>query len=489
MTQADTEPGPLTQLRRSAERLAYGITHPDEELTKLQRLVRYWYALGGHAQRQLARNNASIMAAGLAYRTLFSLIPVLVLSLVVLRPFVGTQQVTDLLKQVLDGLGLAELVVEVPASELAGPTPPDTGATTASEMVSQTVGVSQWIEQLVGNAQNYLSSISFSSIAVAGVFVFIYAALSLFLQIERCFNIIYESPERRSLWIRIMYSWGLLTLGSVAAAASALVTTTYTSDLSELPSWLGWANGILKAATHIGIAWLVFFAAYQLVPAGQVKPKSAAAGALLAAVAFEIGKNALVWFVSEGTGGQVAIYGALALVPLLLLWVYITWIIILFGLQFARAMQTVGSEDFWLERRAPDDRLIDPLVCLALLRHIAIAFATGEPLKAEHLAHETRLPTAAVRRTMRAFVAAGFVHEVTSEEATRDEAGPDAYTLARPAASIALAAAIDALHGRDTAAAPLPAPLAMVRERSRTALDGLTLQSLVDDPRAADPAA
>ena len=477
----------LAAIRRSIERLAYGIAHPDEELTRLQRLVRSAWALGAYAGGQLVRNNASLMAAGLAYRTLFSLIPVLVLSILVLRTFVQEQQVERVLTNLLDAVGLTELSVAVPVDAESTNPQDSTPQSAADAPQTEDVELNEWIRELIDNAQNYLESISFGSIAVVGVFVFMYAAISLFLQVEGCFNIIYQSRERRRISVRIVYSWALLTLGSVAITASVLLGSgALATALAELPNWLAWLRPIVQGLTNGIIAWVVLYTGYQLIPSTRVRRTPAATGALVGALLFEGGKTALVWFVREGTGGQVAIYGSLALVPLFLLWVYVTWLIVLFGLQIAHAMQTVTEDDFWLRKRAPNERLMDPLTAVALVRLVAQRFADGKTAAAQDLALAVHLPTETVSAVLSRLSDAGFLHRLYDEDPDSDD--PPQFILAKPAESVGIAAMLDALHGRDEdRAAPIPSAVRLVRDRERVALEGLTLADVIEGPDAPSP--
>lgn len=480
-----TKPGIVARLVGWVERLAYGITHPDEELTRLQRLVRYYYELFNYAARQLGHIRAPLMAAALAYRTLFSLIPLLVLSLVVLQGFVEDKDVEKLLSNLLDASGLSQLVIETP--QLAPPQDPAQGTTQAAENTEEMrLAVDQWIEQFVASGQDYLRSISFGSIAVVGVFVFIYAAISLFLQIEQCFNAVYKVTDHRGFWIRIVYSWTLMSLGSVTIAASILLAANWASVLDDLPAWLAWSAGPIRAVFHVGITWLLFFVAYQFVPDTRVGRRAAAIGALTSAVLFELSKWALVWFVSHGIAGQVAIYSSLALIPLVLLWLYVVWMIVIFGLQVAQSIQTLGSEDFWLARRAPEDQLIDPLASVALLRHVAQAFNKGEVVSAEKLARTVTLQTDVVLRIMGLLAKGGFVHELSAGDDAEDRVRPGRYVLARPPERINLADAIDALHDRPPADAELTREIAVVRSRQREALGGITLAELADANHTAE---
>ncbi|MEM9083289.1 MAG: YihY/virulence factor BrkB family protein [Planctomycetota bacterium] len=486
--------GVPARVRRSMVRLAYGITHPDEELTRLQRYVRYWYELANHSGKQLGRNNAPLMAAALAYRTLFSLVPVMVLSLLVLQSFVKEEQVQSILERLFEFVELDEITVQAQGDdfgESAQPNPAEISLTAdgtragtgenlqgRADTANTHTSLTDWIERFVEKQMQAVQEISFGSIAVVGVFVFIYAAISLFLQIEGSFNTIYQSVQRRSFGVRIVYSWFAMTLGSIAVAASILMTSGYGESLAEfVPEALA---ASVSMGTQLGIAWLLFFGAYRLVPSARVTLQAAAIGALVAAVLFQIGKMGLVFFVRFGTGQQVRVYGSLAILPLSLLWLYVTWLIVLFGLQISHSFQTLKSDDFWLRLKQPSHRLVDPLAAVAMLRELAQSFARGETPTNEDLSASLELPTETIAGVMTAMEEGGLVHRVYSKKAKSRDEDPDAYALAKPAESIAVAEALDLLHERERGKAKLPGSVRLVRDRERAALDGLMLSDLND---------
>ena len=99
--------------------------------------------------------------------------------------------------------------------------------------------------------------------------------------------------------------------------------------------------GVLVTFT---ISWLLLLLAYTVVPDARVRLRPALAGAFVAAVLWETGKFAFREYLGFATGYS-QFYGSLALIPIFLLWVYITWVCVLFGIQLsqARLATTVAS--------------------------------------------------------------------------------------------------------------------------------------------------
>ena len=117
--------------------------------------------------------------------------------------------------------------------------------------------------------------------------------------------------------------------GTILIVASLAVGQIYQSRLDTLQTFLAAPLSVLG---RFGATWLLLLMAYMQMPTARVYVKPAALGAAVAAIAWESSKSGLFWFVREMTDGQTAIYGSLAILPVALLWIYITWFIVLFGL-------------------------------------------------------------------------------------------------------------------------------------------------------------
>lgn len=435
----------MKKIRASLDRLTGEGTAPDD-LTRVQRLWRGGVDLGKYSARMLARESAPQMAAALTYRTIFSLIPVFVLSLVFMRALLGDQGIRDQLDRLMEWLAFDEIVV-VQGDALEGAEQNESAAVGGVVGVDeddvnaggQAVTLAEYLGEFVDNAVRRMSEINFGAITAVGALVFIYAALSLLIQIEGAFNRICRAPSGRRFVSRVTNYWTLLTLGSLLIFFSIALGSNF-GTVSQLPSWLGWASDPLRLVTRIGATWLVLIFAYVCMPNARVQLKCAAVGAAIAAILWEIGKTGLTWFVSNATGGQIAVYGSLAVVPLFLFWVYVTWLIVLFGLQIAYVLQTVNRASATRERGMADSPLIDPAMGVIVVRAIGERFERGKLATIEALAVETGLADSVVASMLRAAEEAGIVRHVDGD---RDD---DGYTLARPARVIPVVSILRAME-------------------------------------------
>jgi CheY-like chemotaxis protein len=210
------------------------------------------------------------------------------------------------------------------------------------------------------------------SLAALGGFGFAFllaSSVSLLANIETAFNQIFRAPKPRPLALRFGIYWCLLTLGpfllSLSIAGTALLERSR-------------ALGPLRNAAGIVLPLLVtcgaFTMLYLIVPAVQVRRRSALLGAVVAGTAWEVAKIVYA-IVSAQSVRRDAIYGSLSAIPTFLLWTYVSWIIVLFGARIAYAAQathatleTTGAGAGPLERE---------VLAARVMANIANAFHNG----------------------------------------------------------------------------------------------------------------
>lgn len=156
------------------------------------------------------------------------------------------------------------------------------------------------------------------------------SALALVLTIDRTLNGIWRVRRSRPLGQRIMIYWAVITLGPVLLAAS-LGTTSYlaTAGRGVVAGLPNLAAFVLTALEFLLLA-AFYTALYRYVPNTPVKRSHAIAGGVFAAVGIELAKRALAWYIGT-VPTYSAVYGAFATVPILLVWIYIAWVIVLLG--------------------------------------------------------------------------------------------------------------------------------------------------------------
>jgi membrane protein len=163
-----------------------------------------------------------------------------------------------------------------------------------------------------------------------GLGLLVITALALMLTIDRALNAIWRVRRPRPIAQRVLVYWGGLTLGplllGISLSLTSWVLTASQGIVGALPGGVAMLLGVVEfALLALGMAAL-----YHYVPHTHVRWRHALAGGVFVAIGIEVAKRLLAWYV--GTMPTIsAVYGAFAAVPILLLWIYVGWLIVLWG--------------------------------------------------------------------------------------------------------------------------------------------------------------
>jgi membrane protein len=222
------------------------------------------------------------------------------------------------------------------------------------------------------------SADSASKMTLAGVIGLLVVALLLMKGIEDTFNRIWRVPTGRGPLARFLMYWAALTLGPILVVVSLALS----SYLFSMPLLAGGALGAgpLLKTTPFLLVLAGFTCAYLIVPNRAVRWRDALAGGLLAAVLFELAKSGLSLYLRQVPTYE-QIYGALAVIPIFLLWVYLSWIAVLLGATLAAALSAFRYMPS--ERRLPEG--LELLGMLRLLARFAEAQVRGQGVEIDEL--------------------------------------------------------------------------------------------------------
>lgn len=277
-------------------------------------------------------------ASTLAYTTLLSIVPLMTVAFSVLAAFPVFEPITDRIRLLI-------FTNLVPAS---------------GELVEG------YIERFSSKA---------AGLTGAGIIGLLASALLMMSAVDKALNEIWHVQQRRSLMHGFMIYWTLLTLGPLLIGAS-LVMTSYVESLqafSAIEKTL--PRQMLFNLMSLLAEFLAFFFMYSAVPNRRVSLRHAAYGAMLAAALFELAKRGFAWYVTSFPVYEI-IYGALATLPLFLIWLYLSWSIVLLGAVFTRALSGF--------RAGRKGRLSDPrlrlILAVRLVGHLWYAQRHGRTL-------------------------------------------------------------------------------------------------------------
>ena len=179
--------------------------------------------------------------------------------------------------------------------------------------------IEHYIDQFIANANRM------TAVGAAGLVV---TSLLLMYAIDSALNTIWRSKRARPPLYSFALYWMILTLGPLLVGTSVVISSYLLSQ-----RWASEINSLMDDVLRIFpllLSWLSFWLLYSLVPTVRVPVKDAVIGAMIAAALFELGKKVFTLYIQMFPSYQL-VYGVLAVIPLLFIWVYWTWCIVLLG--------------------------------------------------------------------------------------------------------------------------------------------------------------
>lgn len=450
------------------QRIERALATPGDELGRWAQLVRYQVGLWRFCARRLRENNVAAMSAALSYRTIFAIIPVLVLALLVLKSVGALEDSRQSMRRFLEASGFSQIVA---LQESDGPA--EESAEAATSQPAEVINVADKIEEIVAQVE---AKLTFQRIGPVGGALLIWTALTLLTTMERSLNRIFGAPRSRSLARRVLLYWSAMTLGPIAVVAARYLGQDIVERFGDAPgmSWMlvavGWFGPIL-----VGI--LMLAALYKLLPNTSVRYRSAIGGAVVAVPLWLVAKWGFAVYVQRLviTGN---LYGVLGALPLFLLWLNVSWLIFLFGAQLAHTAVNLSR----LQLDENEEKVaFGPSDLLAAALAIAGPYRAGKGMVTpEQISTSLKLTGASVSRLIERLSACGVVLAAGDEREPR-------YVLARPAEKTGVLEVLRAADphtetasGRDGDGL-IAAAVANVRSRTESSLAGLTLADILDE--------
>jgi len=403
--------------------------------------------------RDLAQGQLTLRAMGLVYTTLLSLVPLLALSFSVLKAFGVYNQIRPMLLGFLDPLG--EKGVEI------------------TERIIQ-----------------FIENINVGVLGSVGLALLLYTAVSLAQKIEEAFNFIWHVSRARGIGERFSRYLSALMVGPLLVFSAMGITATAASlgvvrDVLQVQA-IGWlalqAGHLLPYVLVIG----AFTFVYTFMPNTRVRLGPALAGGVVGGILWQSAGWAFALFAASSTR-YAAIYSSFAILILFMLWLYLSWLILLFG----AAVSFYVQHPEHLVARSGEPRLSNRMrerLALVLMSQIARRHLEGAaPWSADELAQTLRMPVRAVDVVLDALRARGIL------ACTGDE--PPGWLPVRDLESASAKELLDAVRaaGEDrylsVEALPAPEPVERLLKRcdeaSASVLGKVTLKDLAA-PRERD---
>lgn len=287
--------------------------------------------------------NLLTLAAALTYQVTFALIPLLALGLSIFQGFSGVQ--------------------------------------------ADAVRMQQWLsanlpvlgEEVIGQLVNAIQNINAPTMGILGFATLLFVCFTTLTTIERAFNRIWGIRRPRPLLRRFTIYWTMLTLGPLFLTFSLTITSSLQNHrimqaITENLPILHWVmNGLFPYV----IAWTMFCAIYLFMPNTTVRLGPALVGAVIAGSLWELCKSFYVWY-NTSFLIHSPVYGSFGTIPVFLLWVWLSWVIVLLGAEIAFAAQHVRT--YRREVEAPRaSHAFKEKLGLHIVLQVVQRFVRGEP--------------------------------------------------------------------------------------------------------------
>jgi membrane protein len=316
------------------------------------------------------------------------------------------------------------------------------------QLLQQFQGQEEVITRVIGFAHSMLSNTKGGLIAGIGIIILFWAVIKVLGNIEASFNDVWGVQQSRRMgrkfsdYLSVMLLCPILL---ILSSSVAVFITTQVTMIVEKVDLLGLFSPViffvLKLLPYC-IVWVLFSFLYIFMPNTKVSFKSGILAGVIAGTIYQLVQFGYITF-QVGTAKYNAIYGSFAALPLFLVWMQVSWLIVLFGAEFSFAHQNVHTYEF-----EPDSLRIShsfrQLLSLQISHMLVVNFAKGGvPLTAGEICHRLEIP---IRLTNQ------ILHDLTecgSAAIVRDEENGDgAYQPARDINVLTVRFVVDALEDR-----------------------------------------
>lgn len=179
-----------------------------------------------------------------------------------------------------------------------------------------------------------------AKMGIIGLVMILVASLLFFKNFEYIANKIFHA-DSRTLWESVTTYWTLLTLTPIALGISFYITG-YIATLMSNHEYTSGLN-ILPLVPYV-IIWGLFFLIFQIGPNAKINPKASMISSFIIAIVFSISKNAFIYYVFFNKS-YTTMYGSFAIVMFLFLWIYVSWIIFIYGLKLCYIIDCVYKNE------------------------------------------------------------------------------------------------------------------------------------------------
>ncbi len=332
------------------------------------------------AIRRYEQDHLQRKASALTYSTLLSIVPILAIMLSVAKGF-GFNNILE------------------------------------SQLLNYFPGQKEALIKTLSFVDSYMAQIKGGVFVGIGVVLLLWTVISLISNIENCFNEIWMVKKGRSIYRKVTDYFSvmlLLPVFIICSSGLSIFISTIFKTLNEYHLFTPLFETVIKIAPFI-LTIFMFTCIYIFIPNTKVKFKNAFYAGIFSGITFQIFQYLYI-------SGQIwvskynAIYGSFAALPLLLLWLQLSWLICLLGAEIAYASQNIKAYEFEADSKNISRRYRDFLI-LTILSLIIKRFETGEkPYTANAISADYRIPSRLTSEILFELTELQLLNEIADEE-------------------------------------------------------------------------
>lgn len=351
---ADDALSRLKELFTGAHAVWHGhsdVVEDEARLSRPQAFIHFWVL----TVKSFIRNRVPVRASALAYSSLLALVPMLALVVSIafgfLRGDEGQKHIQNFIHYIVSAV--------VPSA-----------------------GTSVEADKTVKDIQDFVKNQQTSAVSASAALMLVFIAIMMLARIEDTFNDIWGVSRGRNWFARVTQYWAALTLGPVLfilviGLTSSTELESFKTTLAEMPLGIGVVTSFFFKFLPFGILSVGFAVFYALLPNTKVEWQAALAGGVVGGCLWQLNNLLSVLYVSRVVSNN-KVYGSLGMVPVVMVGLYFSWLILLFGAQVAYSFQ--NRRAYFQEKQVENlDQRSREFIGLRLMVEIARRFQAGEP--------------------------------------------------------------------------------------------------------------
>lgn len=324
-----------------------------------------------------------------------------------------------------------------------------------AEILQRFKGQEEVVVEIVGFANSLLENAKGGVIAGIGVAILFWTIVKVLGNIENSFNEIWGVKKGRGIgrkfsdYLSIMLLCPILLV--MAGSATVVVSSQILIIMQKIPliRSLGPVVTVSLKLVPYFMIWLMFTFVLIFIPNTKVRFKAGLVAGIVSGTIFQLVQWAYINF-QIGVAKYGAIYGSFAALPLFLMWLQISWLVVLFGAELAFAMQNVETYEFEQDCLSISQSH-KKLLALLITNHFVKEFCRGEkPSDAAQVSRNLEIPIRLVRQILFELVEANVLSEVRKEAEDKEVA----YQPARDVETLTIKNVSDALDDRGNSTVP-----------------------------------